>query len=217
MATTTPDNIYYNTGTGPQSIATTTAGIASSVQSAFSKRQRYSFVWPTASERSAQGGMVEGSIGYQVDTKTEYQYENSAWRLKTPHIEFTATSPNVGSGDGTLAGNFAVDTTRTNSPAMASAGGIGIITLTNPGLYSISTLSALGIAATGRSFLDLATTADDSGLLYRAPIPTGEDKGSIPMPNYNATVSNSPLFFKVFQTTGTIRAITTRVRITRIG
>lgn len=218
MPSTSPDNIYYPDISAAQNQPGYMGTHATSVQVALSARQRYTYVWANATARNSQTGMTEGSVGYQLDTRTEYQYENGSWRLATPHIEFTATATAT-NGVVTLAGTFSIDTTVSSSTLMATAASNGVITLTDPGIYAISTLSAIAgtVPVTGRSFLDLATTSNDTGLLIRSSINVGEDKGSISMPNLRVTGSGVTLYFKLFQTSGADRSMSTRARITRIG
>jgi len=218
MPVTSPDSIAYPDISTAQDQPAYMAVHASSVQAALSLRQRFNFVWANASGRTSQTGATNGSTGYQLDTRTEYQFENGSWRLATPHIEFTATAT-APDATVTLAGTFSIDAALSSSTIMATATSNGVITLTDPGIYSISTLSAIAntVPVTGRSFLDLATTSNDTGLLVRSSINVGEDKGSISMPNLRVTASGTTLYFKVFQTSAASRSVATRARITRIG
>lgn len=221
-STTTPDNIVVWTTADPTSVVAESQTQATSIQAAFDKRQRYDFVWDDSADRTAQTGMVQGSRGYQIDTATEYMYDNSNWRLFTPHIEFTASKGSFANGVVTLVGNFSLDNTPTTDANLAVPGGDGIITIARPGLYAVSSLSRMNSTgsnpATGRTFLDFALSSDDSALVQRVSIATGEDTGSITMPNLRITAANTDCYFKIYRTVATTSiAVNTRVRITRIG
>lgn len=188
---------------------------ASSVQTALSKRQRFSYVWANDAARTAQTGMTEGSTAYQIDTKTEYQYENGVWRLATPHVEMTA-SASVPVASPTLAGTFTIDNARTSAPTMATPFSNGVINVSLPGIYAVSTRTLLTAAATNRTFIE--GFDDTAGLgLSRVSIGVGEDEGTLSVPNAYIIVANTKLRFNIFQQTGATRIVSTRLRITRIG
>lgn len=218
MPSTSPDSIYYPDISAAQNQPGYMGTHATSVQVALSARQRYTYVWANATARTAQAGMTEGSVGYQLDTKTEYKYENGVWRLATPHAEFTSTRA-VPPTTLTQLGNFSLDAAASTATNIATPGGDGIIVLANAGLYAVSTLTQFnGPSAQNRSFIDLANSADDSLLLIRSSINNSEDKGSISLPNLNSRAAGTPLYFKLYQQSGgTLNGVTTRVRITRIG
>lgn len=216
---TSPDGIALWTNADPVSLVQESQTQGATIQAALNKRERYDFVWANSSERTSQTGMVQGSRGYQIDTKSEYIYDNSAWRLAAPHIEFTTSKSNIANGTVAYVGTFAVDNPPTTDSAMATVGSDGIIVIANPGLYAISSLSTMvATPATDRTFLDLALSTDDSQLIQRVSIVTGEDKGSISMPNLRITSSNVNCYFKIFRNVTTpSQPVTTRVRVTRIG
>jgi hypothetical protein len=215
MPSTSPDNIYYPDINAAQNQPAYMGTHATSVQTALSLRQRYSFIWANDAARLAQTGMTEGSIAYQVDSKTEYQYENGIWRLGTPHVEFTS-SASIPNASPTLAGVFSVDNTRTSAPTMATPFSNGVINVSLPGIYAISTRTLLGAAATNRTFIE--GFDDTAGLgLSRVSIGVGEDEGTLSVPNAYIIVPNTRLRFNVFQQTGGTRTVSTRLRITRIG
>lgn len=218
MPSTSPDSIYYPDISAAQNQPGYMGTHATSVQVALSARQRYTYVWANATARTAQAGMTEGSVGYQLDTKTEYKYENGVWRLATPHAEFTSTTT-VNNTTTTQLGTFTLDSTRSTSTNFVTPGGTGFVNIADPGIYSVSSFSSTadGTPMSGRSFLDLATTADDSGILQRISINVGENAGSISMPNLRTVASPTSLYFKMYQTTGASRSIPTRIRITRLG
>lgn len=213
---TSPDGIAKLNGSGPASLVQSSQTQGDSVQTALLKRMRYDYVWPTSTERTAQTGMVQGSRGYQVDTKTEYLYDNSAWRLALPHAEFTA-SKSIANATVTTVGTFTYDSSASSSSNFITIGADGILIAVSPGVYAISTLSSQGPVMTGRSFLDLALSSDDSQIIQRVSINVAEDKGSISMPNLRLTAANTSIWFKVYQSSGGSATVGTRVRISRIG
>lgn len=224
MPTTLPDNIYYPDISAAQNQPAYTGTLASSVQTALNARQRYTYVWTNAAALNAQTGMTEGSIGYRLDTKTEYQYENGAWRVATPHEEYMAANRTTPTTTLTSAGNMAVQAGDSTSLLVGTPTGLnGGITITDPGIYAISTLSSVtnpssggSVAVNGRSFLDVAfTTGADS--LYRSSINAGEDKGSIAVPNLRLPGAGTPIYFKHYLTVPITVNVSTLVRITRIG
>lgn len=80
MATTVPDSIFYPQGEDQIApLQTVFSTLAASVQTAFTKRQRYSYAWSNVTGRNNQTGMAAGSTGYQRDTKTEYVYDGVSW------------------------------------------------------------------------------------------------------------------------------------------
>lgn len=211
---TSPDNINKWTNGDPTSLVQMSQSMGDSIQTAFNKRQRYTYVWPTSAERTAQTGMVQGSLGYQVDTKSDYIYDASAWRLQLSHIEFTSTG-NTADGGPYGIGTFTMDATNTTDSSMATALGNGTITVLRPGIYAISSLTLFGTAATGRTFIDLAVP--NPTLYQRVSIVVGEDAGALSMPNARIVAANTIIGFTAFKTTGTTIAPTNRVRITRMG
>lgn len=78
---TSPDSIVKWTLNDPVSLTQESQAQGDSIQAAFNKRQRYDFVWANDAARTAQTGMVEGSRGYQIDTRIEWVYLSSAWKV----------------------------------------------------------------------------------------------------------------------------------------
>jgi hypothetical protein len=221
MPVTAGDSIFSPDIGAAQNQPGYTATMASSVQAAFNKRQRYQYVWANDAARVSQLGMSEGAQGYQIDTKTEYQYENGSWRLAAPHAEFMASANLAPGAPVKLLGAFTLDTGNSTSTTFATPDTTaGAIKLVDPGIYATSTLTQIVAASsqvTGRTFLDLSTTADDSGLLVRSSINAGENYGSITMPNLRVTGSGQLLYYKAFHSAATTYEFRTRVRITRIA
>lgn len=217
-ASTTPDGIVSATTGDSVTIAAATTALANSVQTALALRQRYEFVWANAAARTNQAGMVVGAVGYQIDTKTEYIYESSTWRLKTPHAEYTVASKSMPNATLTTLGAFSQDASNTTSSTFTTYSGTdGGITVIDPGIYAFSTLTNTGVAATGRTFVDIAQSAADANPYVRNSMQAGESVISNTLPNVRQAASNVTYWFVGFQTSGSTGSASTRVRITRLG
>lgn len=93
---TSPDNIVKWTNADSGSLIQASQTQGDSVQAALSKRERYEFVWANDAERTAQTGMAEGSRGYQIDSRTDYLYRTSSWRVfNTLNKAFSPTLNNI--------------------------------------------------------------------------------------------------------------------------
>ena len=213
--TTVPDGIAKLTGEGPASLVQASQTQGDSTQAARLKRMRFDFVGDDAADRTAQTGMVQGSRGYQIDTRSEYIYDSSNWRLQLAHIEFTA-SQSTANATLTLCGTFTLDSTASTNTTFVTPISSGRVQLVDPGIYAVSTVTTLTAAATGRSFLD-ASFVQTAGDQQRMSIVVGEDRGSLGIPNVRSTVANQNLYFEHYQTTGGTRTVGTRLRITRVG
>lgn len=103
MATTSPDSISYPDASYTSGFVAAMAAMATSIQTALSKRGRKSYQWADATARGAQAGMSTGDTGYQVDTSTLYRYNGSAWRPWTSDwASYAGTLANTTLGNGTL-------------------------------------------------------------------------------------------------------------------
>lgn len=201
--------------------------LALATQAALAMRQQGTYVWVDQSAREAQAGMKQGDDGYQLDTKTPYRFDGGEWRLATPHIEFNATKGAVSNSTLYTLGAFALDEPQSTSKTIATAGAEGVINITDPGLYAISTVTqlragtnpAVPTAAVGRTFLDMAYSTGVADI-QRVSINVGEDRGSMAAPNVRVTAPNQPIWFQAYRTvTGSEvgGATLTRVRITRLA
>lgn len=213
---TSPDNIAAWTNQDPASIVQESQTQAASIQAALAKRQRYDYVWPTSAERTAQTGMTQGSRGYQVDTKTEYLYDNSNWRLAVSYGEWSRVSgfsvPNA--SETTLTG-LSIDTgLSTDTTFVTVNSGTGVITLVNPGVYAMSltigSLSSLGSTNYG------AIRPDNTGSLPPISL-SGFTAGAttVSVPFYRTASSNVTLYPRMYQSGG--GSATTSYIILRIG
>jgi hypothetical protein len=151
MATTSPDNYSYPVTADPWATQSDLANLASSAQNAMNKRQRYQYMWANAAARSAQTGMVTGSLGYQVDTQTDYVYSGGVWRNRLSYAEFTAAGVTVSSA---TAANF--NTINVISGSSTDSGNFSTsantITVTQAGIYIISVYLTSNVAVTANAY-----------------------------------------------------------------
>lgn len=130
------ESVYIHDGTGSADPVAISAAEGSSVAALMANRERFDYTWANSAERVAQTGMVQGSRGYQEDTKTEYLYDSSAWRLATPYIEFSGGNQVIpDTGEHGLTG-WSVDGTRSSDTTMVTNSLHGF-TFVRPGIYII--------------------------------------------------------------------------------
>jgi len=221
---TTPDNLVIWTGADPQALPAASSAMQTSVQDALAKRQRYGYVWANQTARLAQAGMVAGSQGYQLDTKSDYIYDGSSWALKTPHAEFTANSGAITMGSPTLIGTLAYDATSSTSSTFVTAVGNGQLNIVDPGIYAISSVQAFfqtgspttPNAATSRTFFDM-TKVLSSGDQQRVSVNINEDRGSLSKPNVRTTIPNQSIYFQFYAQLAAAGFLTSRISVTRVG
>jgi hypothetical protein len=191
------------------------AAQATSVQAALALRQRYEFVWANAAARTAQTGMTTGSTGYQVDTRSEYIYESSLWRLKTPHAEFTA-SVSAPLSSLVLVGTPTIDSTNSTSTTFATANGNGSVLLASAGLYAATNTLAFPTPSAGTTLFDVATTpTTDVGLIVRVSAATSATFATVTIPNFYVATANTAIYFKVYMNPA--QTVTSRIRVTRLS
>jgi len=217
MPLTAKNKIWYADTSSPLDIAETSATQATSVENALNLRSRYDFSWNNLSERNAQQGMINGSIGFQIDTRSDYIYFNGSWQLKTPHAEFTASFTGT-TGGPVGVGIFAYDPAPSTSSTFVVPGVNGQLVIVDPGVYAISSVSSTGgaTAFTGRTFLDL-TKIPNAGDQQRVSITPGEDRGSLSKANLRTTTANSGIYIQMYMTVAGSTTVNTRVFVTRIG
>jgi hypothetical protein len=80
MPTTSPDSIVYPDTSYTGGFVAAIAALATSIQTAFSKRGLHNYQWADATARAAQTGMAAGDQGLQSDTLVIYRYNGSAWK-----------------------------------------------------------------------------------------------------------------------------------------
>jgi hypothetical protein len=219
------ESVYIHDGTGSADPVAISAAEGNSLADLMRRRERFDFTWANAAELDAQTGMVQGSRGYREDTKSEYLYDNSTWRLALPYAEYTATQTNVADGTFTGLGVFAIDSGQSTDSSMLVPQSSGIVRCVNPGIYSIQAHTLIRNSAddawlpvTARSFLDISVPPGVPIPLHRASVNAGEDQISIAMPVLRITASNTDIEVRIFKTNGvgTTRCKTT-VRIARLG
>lgn len=225
--TASPISIYFTDPSQPGSSENESATQASSIHNQFALRERYDFQWANDAERQAQTGMVQGSRGYQSNTRSEYLFDSAAWRLAVPHTEWTFTSAANAAGGVNPVGPFQIDaatSTSQNQAAASSTPKSGQIIIADPGVYAYSaTLGSVGSPApgfSGRTFLDLSYSSDTSlapPIVNRTSIAVGEDRGTITVPNLRTTIPNQPIFLSYFHSNSTTISVSGRARLTRLG
>lgn len=216
---TTPDNINKWTNTDPTSLVQMSQSMGDSVQTALNKRERYNYVWPTVSEQNAETGMVQGSTGYQVDIKTEYIYDNGAWRPTLAYAEFASASTSVINSAFVNFGNLTIDNTYSTSTTFAVAS-TNSITLVDPGIYSISAY-CIADAAMGATVSFALLSSDPSPLVSASQLMRGpfaaDNVAGLAMPFYRTVASSQTIYFTYRQNSAGTRTISARVRVGRIG
>lgn len=214
---TSPDNIAKPINGSPASIVQVGQTLGDSVQATLSKRERYDFVWANSTERTAQTGMVEGSRGYQLDTKSEYIYDNSNWRLATPYAEFSASLGSVGDTPPAAEqpiGVLSIIPTQSTDQTFIVPQASGILRVVRPGIYALSAVTDIGAPVTGRTFLQVTMGSTN---LQRLSVVNSETVGSLAVPNVFVTAANTDLSFKYYKQTGGNSIVTSTVRIARTG
>lgn len=218
MPVTSPDNIFYPDTSAAQNQAAYMATHSSSVQSALSARQRYTYVWANDSARNSQLGMTTGSTGYQLDTKTEYKYENGFWRLATPYAEFMSANKTITSDGYSTLGDITINSGLSTSTTFATSSA-NVITFTDPGIYSISAFTVASVAA-GSAFVMLGTstqaTTNFAFQISRGPF-ANDNVNMLVMPFYRTTAPGSSIYFYVAKPTTQSIAFYSTIRIGRLG
>ena len=208
------ESVYIHDGTGSADPVAISAAEGSSVANLMKNRERFDYTWADSTERTGQTGMVQGSRGYQEDTKTEYIYDNSVWRLATPYIEFTGGTQSLsGSGVPDASSGWSVSTTNSTDTTLVTVSG-GTFTFVRAGIYSImvtGSLSALG------SIPYQNVTTDSAGNQHVSIGPfSGLPVGTVSIPAFRIASDNTPLYFWITNTVASDYTNRT-VRITRIG
>lgn len=217
------ESVYIHDGTGSADPVAISAAEGSSIANLMKNRERFDYTWADTTERTAQTGMVQGSRGYQEDTKTEYIYDNSAWRLSLPYAEYTTTVSNVPDGIAVLLGTYVIDSAQSTDSSMLIMPSTGIIRFVNAGIYSVQSHTQLRnsgdttwAAVTARSFIDLGLLSTDP--IHRSMVGAGEDQISFSMPNLRVPANNTDYQHTIFKTNGnSTTLVKTRLRIARLG
>ena len=216
---TSPDGIALWTNADPTSLVQESQTQGASIQVALDKRERYDFVWANSSQRTSQTGMVQGSRGYQSDTKSEYIYDNSTWRLALPYAQVSSTSTTCAAGAFTAVNNFTIDNSLSTDITFVQATG-NTITLVSPGVYSMTfvgrDLSSAGMP--GISQVMISTNSNSAVANDRVGV--GYFNGTIlataPL-IYNAPSANFNLYFFYYNGDPGSKNVSGLLRIARIG
>lgn len=217
---TSPDGIVKWTFEDPASIPGASQAQGDSVQLALDKRQRYDFVWANSAGRTSQLGMVQGSRGYQSDTKSEYLYDNSTWRLAVPYALFsgsysmtngawTSTVPSIDAGVST-------DTTFVTTGTATYA----YLNFVNPGVYAITwknTLNTNHAASLQQMTLNTTgTTNDPYAISTVIPVASlGHLYTSIGA--LRTSAANTRLHFMAYQASGAAQTSNYTINVVRLG
>lgn len=214
MPTTSPDNVYFTSGTQPESSENESSIQASSIQAALSVRQRKSFIWANDADRGTSSGMSQGDEGYQLDTKQRWEFDNGAWRLSLPYAEFSQGNKAVPANTYTAWDGLTINSSASTSTDFAIASSAGI-TLVNPGIYSIWIRgNASGWAQNNASFVNLTLDAAHASSEAIGNAAAGNALVSVPF--LRTTAPNTILYFWV-QSAVALPAFFGTIRIGRVG
>lgn len=204
MATTAaPISIYFTDPAQPGSSENESATQASSIHAQFAMRERYDFTWANDAERAAQTGMVQGSRGYQLNTKTEYLFDNGSWRLALSYAEYNQSSvQQIPNGVETSFTNLTFVPGASTDSTFTSVSPInGAITIVNPGVYALSLV--VGMTGGVGSIHYAAFRPDTTG--SQPPLSgSGFNAGSatVGLPFLRTTVPNYVLHPRMYQSSG---------------
>lgn len=218
--TTTPDGIVKWTNGDPASLVGESQAQGDSIQLALSKRERYDFTWANSGERTAETGMLQGSRGYQIDTKTEYIYDNSNWRLNSSYYEGTANTGAVGTSASAGCGVITTNATNSTDTGFVTPG-TSFITIANPGVYSIQFTgkeagSNVCSGQTQLIIMNSATFANVADRLSNSMF-SGALMSTCVLPFYRTTVSNQQVWFHFYNDSGVARTMLCTLAIGRVG
>jgi hypothetical protein len=151
------ESVYIHDGTGSADPIAISAAEGSSLAALMAKRERFDFTWGIGGDRTAQTGMVQGSRGYQEDTKTEYIYDAGAWRVNPSYIQFDATDQTMAAATAQQMTGFATVSSVTTDSTLATWSTNHFI-LNRPGIYEIS-LQAFHSASSTTAWIALSTSS----------------------------------------------------------
>lgn len=215
MPTTSPDNISYPDINTVQDQPAYMGAHASSVQAALSMRQRYTYVWANDAARAAATGMTAGSLGYQLDTKTEYKYENGSWRLATAYVEYDTSNVTIPNAT-YVQPPFTLNAANSTSTTFTSYVSPGIITITDPGIYAFSWYFEMSVPFNGSTFIAISNAvAGQGGTQFYAVNPFVANVATAAVPFLKFPGANTRVYFALYQTSGA--QVTTNVGKLRIG
>ncbi len=218
------ESVYIHDGTDTADIVAISLAEGNSLAKLMRNRERFDYTWAAAADRTAQTGMVAGSRGYQVDTKSEYLYDSSTWRLALPYIEMTCNTGGV--PDGTFWGNttWTVDAANSTDTTMITNPGSDLLRFVRPGIYSVEAMTHLrnasdtaNQAVSARSFLDLSAAASVGTPIHRAYMTPGEDLIGFTMPVLRIAAANTDLILYIYKINGVSTLMKSRIRVARLG
>ncbi len=214
MTEVTTNGIVKWTNADPTSLVQESQTQGDSIEAAFAKRERFDYNWANTAERTAQTGMIQGSRGYQFDTKTEYLYDNSNWRLSTAYSEWNHGPQAFASGTEVQASAITINNTLSTDTTFVTSPGAGIINLVNPGIYAISWTVTLNSGAPGtQGYASVAYGPAGANIISLAAFAlTGGVTVAIPF--LRTTAANTTANLRLYQNSG---ASTTASSILRIG
>lgn len=160
MGTTSPDNIFFEDGATSYGNATNSALQATSIQNALSSRQRYTYLWPTATEKGAQTGMRNGDTGFQQDLQIEYTYTGTQWRVSgsSPWTSWTPTTTAINIGStGTITSLYRYVGSKVDCKFIVQFSGTGASMGSNP---------TFSLPVPGETVISPYTVYDGNGSAY---------------------------------------------------
>jgi hypothetical protein len=146
-----------------------------------------------------------------------YWYNGSAWQPQNPHSEWTFAASGIPSATTWGTGALTNDATPTTDTGFVTTPSNDHLTLRDAGTYSVELSGSFGVATTGRAFYQIAFTNGGTPTSVRSSVSTGEDGGSICIPNLKVT-AGAVLTLSCFLTlaSGTT-TWTGRVRVRKVG
>lgn len=185
MATTSPDNIWYPTGTDDVGdLKGDFAQLASSVQTAITntKPATKSYKWANAAARTSQTGMTEGDTGYQLDNDRLWIYTGAIWSPLAGNMpEFKTlrgTTQNIPVGERTLSTAWGTPTA-IDTEFFSWNASTGDLTILKAGVYEVAaSVQVAAVAAYGSIYLikgatssaDLTKVHDIDSRIYTASV-----------------------------------------------
>lgn len=184
---TSPDNIVKWTLADPVSLTQESQSQAASIQAAFSKRERYTYMWNNAGEMAAQTGMTEGSLGYQIDTQYEYIYRSSNWRLFNARMQsFTPNIINLSVGAGSANGFVTIAAgwaTVFVSLQLGTGFSVGTDVFIEPPTWAPISSTLLGLGSIKLGFSNFEDVSVGATGRYEGTVLCGNNIAGTPYPN----------------------------------
>lgn len=215
--------IWYADSLTPYSAATISSQEATTLADLMSRRERYSYEWANAGARGAEVGMRQGSLGYQVDTRTEYIYDSGGWRLSFGYVEANAVSLPTTTGTSRIVSGatpITFDTSASTDTTMVTTGGVSI-TFQRVGIYSVNLASKEtgNNACTGQSQVVISTAstfAEVPGRLANGMF-SGALMASAALPFFSVSSPGASLYFFFYNDSGADRTVASKITIGRMG